>query len=82
MDAETKNTLTNQNSLEKWLSLHHTPGIGNATFHTLLETFGTVDAIFNASHKQLSALAIKSAFKTDVFDALSKQSKPDISADL
>ena len=82
MDAETKNTPTNQNSLENWLSLRLTPGVGNATFHALLDTFGTVDAIYNASHKQLSALAIKSAIKTDVFDALSKQTKPDISADI
>ena len=82
MDAETKNTLTNQNSLEGWLSLRHTQGVGSATFKTLLDTFGTVDAIYNASHKQLSALAIKSAINTDVLDALSKQTKPDISADI
>ena len=82
MDAETKNNTSNQNSLESWLSLRHTPGIGNATFHTLLDTFGTADAVLNASRKQLSALAIKPAIKADVFETLRKQSKPDISADL
>jgi len=82
MDAETKNTLTNQNSLKGWLSLRHTPGVGSATFKTLLDTFGTVDAILNASRKQLSAVASKSSIKMDVLDALSKQSKPDISADI
>ncbi len=82
MDAETKNTLTNQNSLENWLTLHHTPGVGCATFHALLDTFGAVDAILNASRKQLSAVASKTSIKMDVLDALSKQSKPDISADI
>ncbi len=82
MDAETKNNLASQNSLEGWLLLRHTPGVGSATFQTLLDTFGTVDAILNANRKQLSAVAIKSSIKADVFDTLSKQSKPDISADL
>lgn len=82
MDAEAKNRLTSQCSLESWLSLCHTPGIGNTTFHTLLDTFGTVDAALNASHQQLSSLAMKSSIKADVFNALCKQSKPDISADI
>ncbi len=78
MDAEAKNTRTNQNSLEDWLTLRHIPGVGNTTFHTLLNTFVTVDAVLKASRKQLSTLAIKA----DVLNALGKQSKPDISADL
>ena len=82
MDAAAKNSQTKQNSVEGWLSLHHTPGVGSATFHVLLNTFGTVDAALNASHKQLSALAIKPAIKVEVIKALNKQTKPDISADI
>ncbi len=78
MDAATKNIHTNQDSLEHWLTLRHTPGVGNATFHALLSTFGTVNAALNASHKQLSTVAIK----TDALNALGKSLKPDISADL
>ena len=82
MDAAAKNSQTNQNSLEDWLSLRHTPGVGSATFHTLLDTFGTVDAVLNASHKQLSALTIKPAIKAELIEAFNKQTKPDISADI
>ena len=71
-NAEHKSTLKN------WLHLRHTPGLGDLTFHTLLDVFGTVEAIFNANHKQLSALAIKPS----VINALINKTKPDISADL
>ena len=67
-----------RSTLKSWLFLRHTPGLGDITFHTLLEIFGTVEAIFNASHKQLSALAIKPR----VINALINETKPDISADL
>ncbi|MFV9614723.1 MAG: DNA-processing protein DprA [Gammaproteobacteria bacterium] len=82
MDAEAKNSLASKYSLEAWLSLSHTPGVGNTTFHALLETFGTVDAVLNANRKQLSAAAIKSSIKADIIDALTSQPKPDISADI
>jgi len=78
MDVEINNALIKISSLKAWLYLRHTPGIGTATFHTLLNTFGSADAVFTASHKQLSTLAIK----TNVINALSKRVKPDISADL
>ncbi len=65
-------------TLKNWLYLRHTPGIGDLTFRALLDAFGAVEAIFNASHKQLSALAIKPA----VISALLNEEKPDISADL
>jgi len=65
-------------SLENWLTLLHTPGIGPATFHTLLNTFGSVEAVLNASSKQLSAAAIAA----DAISALTSQEKPDIEADL
>jgi DNA processing protein len=65
-------------SLESWLYLRHTPGLGATTFHTLLEAFGTVDAILNASHRQLSGLNIKS----DVVSSLSNQPELDLNADL
>jgi DNA processing protein len=60
------------------LYLRHTPGLGDITCHTLLDAFGTVEAIFDASYQQLSALAIKSG----VINALINETKPDISADL
>jgi DNA processing protein len=72
------NSLTKRDSLENWLYLRHTAGLGNATFHTLLDAFGTVEAIFNASHSQLTRLAIKS----EVISAITHQQRPDISADL
>ncbi len=66
------------NTLKNWLYLRHTPGLGDLTFHALLKTLGTVEAIFNANHKQLSALAIKPG----VIKTLINKTKPDISADL
>ena len=65
-------------SLESWLYLRHTAGVGSSTFRLLLEAFGTVDAAFNTSHNQLSRLAIK----PDVIKIITTQEKPDISADL
>jgi DNA processing protein len=70
-------TKTN-NSLENWLLLRHTPGIGTTTFNKLLDALGTIEAVFNASHRQLSRLAIK----PDVISALNHSQMPDISADL
>mgnify|MGYP001817971553 CR=1 FL=1 len=65
-------------SLENWLTLLHIPGIGPSTFHTLLDTFGSVEAALNASASQLSRLAIKD----EAVNALNRQEKPDIEADL
>jgi len=67
-----------ENSLDNWLTLLHTAGVGPATFHTLLETFGSVEAALNASSKQLSGLAIKA----ETISALRSQEKPDVEADL
>ncbi len=64
--------------ITNWLYLRHTPGIGDRTFHLLLDTFATADAAYNASHKQLSGLGLKSK----VINALLSNDKPDISADL
>ncbi len=76
--TESARNAEHQSTLKNWLFLRHTPDLGDRTFHTLLETFGTVEAILNASHKQLSALAIKAT----VINALINETKPDISADL
>jgi DNA processing protein len=76
--AGQKNSLTQPCALENWLYLRHTTGIGNATFHLLLDAFATPDAILDASHSQLSQLAIKS----DVINAIRHRQRPDISADL
>ncbi len=65
-------------SLESWLTLRHITGVGATTFHRLLQTFGSVDAIFNARHQQLADLALKPA----AIDAIRNPQSIDISADL
>ncbi|HHJ34913.1 MAG TPA: DNA-protecting protein DprA [Gammaproteobacteria bacterium] len=74
MDADTQNT---PDSIASWLTLRHTAGIGNVTFHTLIGHFGSAGAALNASHKQLTAANIHA----DIINALTHQPKPDISAD-
>lgn len=74
----TARNAVHHDSLKNWLYLRHTPGVGSRTCHTLLNAFGSIDAIFNASHKQLAAVAIK----PEIISALNNQQKPDISADL
>lgn len=64
--------------LKNWLVLRHTAGIGERTFHLLLEAFGSVDAIINASHKDLTVLKLNPL----VIQALTAEPEPDISADL
>ena len=78
MDAAIKNQSVNPTKIESWLVLRLTPGVGNATFHNLLNHFGSADAALNASYKQLSAASIK----PEAVDALISQPKPDISADI
>jgi DNA processing protein len=65
-------------SLESWLTLLHTPGVGAATFHNLLTHFGSVEAVLNANGSQLSCLALTG----ETVNALTSQEKPDITADL
>jgi len=67
-----------ENSLDHWLTLLHTAGVGPSTFHTLLETFGSVEAALNASASQLSGLAIKA----ETLSALRNKERPDIASDL
>ncbi len=67
-----------ESSLENWLTLIHTPGIGPSAFHTLLNTFGSIEAALNARHGELSRLSIKA----DAINALTSQTKPNIEADL
>ncbi len=78
MDAETKNGPVNQDSIASWLTLRLTAGVGNTTFHTLLNHFGHVESVLTASHKQLSATHISA----EAINALTSQAAPDISADL
>ena len=75
-------TAEHHDTLQNWLFLRHTDGVGNRTFHTLLESFGSVDGIFNASHKQLSALRSEGNIKSSIISALCNEERPDISADL
>ncbi len=70
------------NTLQNWLYLRHTVGVGDRTFHALLDAFGSVDAIFDASHKQLSTVKSEIRIKPGVISALVNEERPDISADL
>ena len=65
-------------SLENWLTLLHTPGIGPSTFHTLLDHFGSADAVLNASNSELSGMSLNN----DTISVLNHHEKPDITADL
>lgn len=76
--AVTNNTDNRQGPLDSWLYLLHTPGIGPATCHLLLDSFGTAEAVFNANGQQLAKLAIQ----PEIISALSHPEKLDISADL
>ena len=76
LDAADIKPDTDKDSLESWLTLRHTPGVGNATFHKLLNTFGTARAALHASYTQLTAI------NTKVADAITNKTRPDISADL
>ena len=76
--AVSNHTETQQDPLESWLHLLHTPGIGPATFHVLLDAFGTAEAALNANGQQLTKLAIN----PDIISSLSHPEKLDISADL
>lgn len=44
--------------LDSWLKLHHTPGIGPALFHKLLEHFGSAAAACGAGGTALSQLGL------------------------
>ena len=74
--TESARTAVQQTTLESWLSLSHISGLGPATFISLLNEFGTADAVLDASRKQLSSLSIK----TDIIDALTNRRNPDISS--
>ena len=65
-------------SLEHWLTLRHTAGVGPSTFHVLLDAFGSVEAALGANASQLSQAGIKS----NVITALTNRKRPDIQADL
>jgi len=65
-------------TIDSWLQLLHTTGLGARTFHLLLETFGTVEAIFNARAQQLNQLNLKA----ELVSAILQAKDNDISADL
>jgi DNA processing protein len=49
-------------ALRCWLTLHHVPGVGSHTLATLLQHFGTIEAVFTADRSQLlSVLGKRSA---------------------
>lgn len=75
---EPARTAGQNTSLENWLILRHTPGLGISTFQVLLDAFGSVDAALNASSSQLTKLPIKA----ETLSALNNLDKSVIEADL
>ncbi len=67
--TDSARTADQNTSLINWLTLSHTAGLGATTFISLLNQFGSPEAVLNASRKQLSSIIIKA----DVINALSKQ---------
>lgn len=43
---------------QEWLTLLHVDQLGPATFNKLLNSFGTVEAILNASRNKLQAVGV------------------------
>ncbi|MBE9568150.1 MAG: DNA-protecting protein DprA [Proteobacteria bacterium] len=76
--SSSTSTGTPADTIDSWLYLHHTADIGATAFNQLFETFGTVAAALDASHRQLSDLGLKSS----IISALTHGERPDISADL
>jgi len=72
-------TLDEAGPIKSWLTLYHIPGVGNTTIRALLDCFGSVDAILQATRKQLvTALSTQSldgtntkAVNTDILNAIS-----------
>ncbi len=65
-------------SLRSWLALHRAPHIGPATFHTLLNRFGSPEAVLGAGRGILSAAGLRG----DTIDALLQPDETAIEADL
>ena len=68
----------NGTALADWLALHHTPGIGAATFHRLLDTFGSPAAVTGASTEQLRGCGLDTA----AIDTLRQAGHPTLERDL
>ncbi|ODB99944.1 DNA protecting protein DprA [Candidatus Thiodiazotropha endoloripes] len=58
MDDMPPNT---SDTLDAWLQVSHTPGIGNRYFKRLIERFGSAEAILTASPDELAALSLPPA---------------------
>lgn len=65
-------------SLADWLTVHHAPGIGAASFHRLLETFVTPAQAIHASAEQLRGLGLGAA----AIDALRQPDQQALDRDL
>jgi len=65
-------------SLADWLTVHHAPGIGAASFHRLLETFVTPAQAIHASADQLRGLGLGAA----AIDALRQPDQQALDRDL
>ena len=75
-------TAAHSDTLENWLYLRHTSGVGNQTFRILVDAFGSIDNIFNANRSQLSAAITETKIKSTVIEAILNEQRSDISADL
>ena len=49
------------NTLKDWLTLHHVTGIGPATFHALLEHFGSPSSVLNCDEAMLNDIGLNPA---------------------
>ncbi|MCP4407229.1 MAG: DNA-protecting protein DprA [Gammaproteobacteria bacterium] len=56
--------------LSDWLLLSHVPGIGPATFGTLVQTFGSAAAVLSASREELRSAGLSSARLEGVLNPL------------
>lgn len=70
--------MTDNNSLQAWVSLWRAPGIGCQTFHKLLAHFGDPKAVLNANSSQLEKAGL-SRKQSDAITSISLDSaKPDM----
>ncbi len=65
-------------TLTDWLTVHHAPGVGAATFHRLLDSFGSPTAALQASVGQLRELGLPAS----AVDALRRPDQASLERDL
>jgi DNA processing protein len=69
---------TSEQALTDWLTVHHAPGVGPATFHRLLDAFGSPSLALQATAAQLHGLGLTTA----VVDAVRHPDRSALDRDL